>query len=68
MLIHSKAKLNAAVIEAVHRPASHDDMTKIFEASKVLRKLIEWAKTDPWVFNGTLENPLEDVVPHNNTA
>ena len=38
---------------------SHDDMTKIFEASMVLRKLIEQAKIDPWVFNGMLENSLE---------
>ena len=40
-LIHSKVKQNAAVGEAVHRPSPHDDMTKIFEASMVLRKSIE---------------------------
>ena len=64
MLIHSKTKQNAAVRGAVHRPASHDDMTKICEASMVLRKSIEQAKTDPWVFNEILENSLEDVVSH----
>lgn len=48
MLIHSKAKQNAAVGESVHRPDPHDDMTKIFEASMVLRKSIEQAKKDPW--------------------
>lgn len=63
-LIHSKAKQNAAVREAVRRPAPHDDMTNIFEASMVLRKSIEQAKNDPWVFNGMLENSSENVVPH----
>ena len=63
-LIHSKAKQNAAVGEAVDRPDLHDDMRKIFEASMVIRKSIEQAKKDPWVFNGTLENSSEDVVPH----
>ena len=55
---------NAAVGEAVDRPDLHDDMRKIFEASVVLRKSIEQAKKDPWVFNGTLENSSEGVVPH----
>ena len=63
-LIHSKAKQNAAVGEAVDRPHLHDDMGKIFEASMVIRKSIEQAKKDLWVFNGTLENSSEDVVPH----
>ena len=61
---HSKAKQNAAVGEAVDRPDLHDDMRKIFEASLVIHKSIEQAKKDPWVFNGSLENSSEDVVPH----
>jgi hypothetical protein len=64
-LIHFKAKQNAAVGEAVEdRPDLHDDMRKIFEASKVIRKSIEKTKEDNWVFNGTLENSSKDVVPH----
>ena len=46
-LIHSKAKQNAAVGEAVDRPDLHDDMRKIFEASVVLRKSINQAKKYP---------------------
>ena len=64
MLIHSKAKPNAAVREAVHRTASHDDMTKIFKASMVLHKSIEHAITDSWVFNGSLENSSKHEIPH----
>ena len=63
-LIHSNAKQNAAVGEAIDRPDLHDDMRKIFEASLGIRKSIEQTKKDPWVFNGTLENSSEDVVPH----
>ena len=62
-LIHSKATQNAAVGEAVDRPDLHDSMRKIFEASMVIRKSIEKAKENSWVFNETLESS-KDVVPH----
>ncbi len=62
-LIHSKAKQNETIGEAVDRLDLHDDMRKIFEASVVLHESIEQAKQDPWVY-GTLENSSEGVVPH----
>ncbi len=50
-LIHSKAKQNEAIGEAVDRRDLHDDdMRKIFEASVVLHKSIEQAKQDPMGF------------------
>uniref|UniRef100_UPI00358F8547 uncharacterized protein n=1 Tax=Myxine glutinosa TaxID=7769 RepID=UPI00358F8547 len=61
-LIHSKAAQNAAVDEAV-KNNTYDDMKKLFEACRVLRKLIQETKKDPWVFTGTLENSEHCVVP-----
>jgi len=53
-LVHSKA---------ADKPNLHDNMKIIFETSMVIRKSIEKAKEDPWVFNGALESS-KDVVPH----
>ena len=52
-LVHSKARQNAAVSEAVDKPDLHDDMRNIFDASIVIHKSIEKAKENPWVSNGT---------------
>ena len=54
ILIHSVVAQRTAVEVEANKPDLRDDMKKIFEASKILRKAIERAKKDPWVFKGSL--------------
>ena len=62
-LIHSKSAQNDSVEEAV-KSKTYNDMKKLFEASRVLRKVIQETKKNLWAFTGTLENSEHYIVPH----